>query len=167
MKNDKLRKYILPMIDKLFRLALSITGNKQDAEDVVQDMLFQVWQKRADWDSIQNMEAYCLRSTRNIALDSIALKGNRLDTIPDNFDIPERKISAQDKLEAEEQAAMLEKCIRQLPEKQRTVFQLRAVEGFSYKQIAEILNIHESEVKVNLFRARQKLKGFFYERTRG
>jgi RNA polymerase sigma-70 factor (ECF subfamily) len=166
MKNDKLRKQILPMIDKLFRLALSITGNKQDAEDVVQDMLFQVWQKRADWDSIQNMEAYCFRSTRNIALDSIALKGKRTETIPDNFDIQERKFSAQDKLEAEEQVAILEKCIRRLPEKQRTVFQLRAVEGFSYKQIAETLNIHESEVKVNLFRARQKLKEFFDERTR-
>ncbi|MDR2087390.1 MAG: RNA polymerase sigma factor [Dysgonamonadaceae bacterium] len=166
MKHDIFRKQILPIVDKLFRLALNITGNKQDAEDVVQDTLFHVWQKKEKWDSIQSIEAYCFRSTRNIALNKIALKDNRQEPIPDNFDIVEQKSSSQDRLEEEEQTVMLEKCIEQLPEKQRTVFQLRTVEGFSYKQIAEVLNIPEEQVKVNLFRSRQKLKEFFNEHTR-
>jgi RNA polymerase sigma-70 factor (ECF subfamily) len=142
-------------------LALSITGNKQDAEDVVQDTLFHVWEKKERWDSIQNIEAYCFRSVRNIALNKMALRDNQIEAIPDNFDILEQKYSSQDRLEEEEQMMMLEKCIGQLPEKQRTVFQLRTVEGFSYKQIAEVLNIPEEQVKVNLFRSRQKLKEFF------
>jgi RNA polymerase sigma-70 factor (ECF subfamily) len=166
MKYDIFKKRILPIVDKLFRLALGITGNKQDAEDVVQDTLFHVWEKRERWESIENVEAYCFRSARNIALNKIALKENQQEAIPDNFDIAEQKSSSQDKLEEEEQMRMLEKCIEQLPEKQRTVFQLRSVEGFSYKQIAEVLNIPEEQVKVNLFRSRQKLKEFFNERTR-
>jgi RNA polymerase sigma-70 factor (ECF subfamily) len=161
MKHDKFRKNILPIVDKLFRLALSITGNKQDAEDIVQDTLFQIWQKRDEWDSIRNMEAYCFRSARNIAIDSLSLKENQRELLPDNFDIVEIKPNAQDRLEEEEQSVMLERCIRQLPEKQRTVFQLRTVEGFTYKQIASVLNITEEQVKVNLFRSRQKLKEFF------
>jgi RNA polymerase sigma-70 factor (ECF subfamily) len=166
MKHDIFKKRIFPIVDKLFRLALSITGNKQDAEDVVQDTLFHVWEKREKLDSIQNVEAYCFRSARNIALNKIALKENQQEAIPDNFDIAEQRSNSQDRLEEEEQMAMLEKCIEQLPEKQRTIFQLRSVEGFSYKQIAAVLNIPEEQVKVNLFRSRQKLKEFFNERSR-
>ena len=163
MKQDKFKKNILPIVDKLFRLALSITGNKQDAEDVVQDTMFHLWRKKEEWNSILDMEGYCFRSTRNIAIDKISLKENQQESIPDNFDVPEQKSSVQDLLETEEEMVWLESCIKQLPEKQKTIFQLREVEGFSYKQIAEILNISEEQVKVNLFRSRQKLKDFFEE----
>jgi RNA polymerase sigma-70 factor (ECF subfamily) len=164
MKQDRFKKNILPLIDRLFRLALSITGNKQDAEDVVQDTLFQIWQKREEWDTIRNMEAYCFRSTRNHAIDKISLKENQQESIPDRFDVPEYKSGIQEQLEEKEQAEMLEEQIRRLPEKQRTIFQLRTVEEFTYKQIAEMLNLPEEQVKVNLFRARQKLKAFFEEK---
>ena len=161
MKQDKFRKNILPIVDKLFRLALSITGNKQDAEDVVQDTMFHLWRKKEEWDSILDMEGYCFRSTRNIAIDKISLKENQQESIPDNFDVPEQKSNVQDLLETEEEMVWLESCVKQLPEKQKTIFQLREVEGFSYKQIAEVLNISEEQVKINLFRSRQKLKDFF------
>ncbi len=161
MKQDKFRNKILPLVDKLFRLALSITGNKEDAEDVVQDTLFNVWKKKEKWDSIGNLEAYCFRSTRNIALDKISLKENQQETLDETYDIPEIRLSAQDHLEQEEQMLFLEEFIRTLPEKQRTIFQLREIEELSYKQIAEIINVSEEQVKVNLFRSRQKLKVFF------
>jgi RNA polymerase sigma-70 factor (ECF subfamily) len=161
MKHDVFRKKIWPLTDKLFRLALSITGNRQDAEDVVQDAMFNMWEKRENWNSINNLEAYCFRSTANIAIDKISLKENQLESIPENFDFPENNPSVQDYLEKEEQLTLLENFIRQLPEKQRAIFQLREVEEFTYKQIAEILNVSEEQVKVNLFRSRQKLKEFF------
>ena len=149
------------MVDSLFRLALSITGNRQDAEDVVQDTLFKVWRKKDDWEAIDNLEAYCYRSTRNIALDKLALKENQQEAWDDAFDIPEVTTNAHEQLEADEQMAQLEEAIRRLPEKQRTVFQLREVEELSYKEIAESLHITEEQVKITLFRARQKLKAFF------
>jgi RNA polymerase sigma-70 factor (ECF subfamily) len=110
------------------------------------------------------MAAYCFRSIRNNAIDKISRKENQQESIPDNFDLPEYKSNIQEQLEEKEQTEMLEYCIRQLPEKQRTIFHLRTVEEFSYKQIAEMLNLSEEQVKVNLFRARQKLKFFFEER---
>jgi RNA polymerase sigma-70 factor (ECF subfamily) len=161
MKQDKFGNRILPLVDKLFRLALSITGNKQDAEDVVQDTLFNVWKKKEEWDSIHNLEAYCYRSTRNIAIDKISLKENQQEVLDERYDIPESSASVQIQLEREEQMLLLETFIRKLPEKQRTIFQLREVEEMSYKQIADVMNISEEQVKVNLFRSRQKLKEFF------
>ena len=57
-----------------------------------------------------------------------------------------------------EQVQMIHKAINALPEKQRTVMQLRDIEGKAYKEIAKIMNISESDVKVTLFRARQIIK---------
>ena len=161
MKQDSFKSRILPLTDKLFRLALSITGNRQDAEDVVQDALLNVWKKKNDWEQIDNWEAYCYRSTRNIALDKISLKINQQEAWDDRYDEPDAAISAQEKLEEEEHLLLLESFIRRLPEKQRTIFQLREVEDLNYKQIAEAMNISEEQVKVNLFRARHKIKAFF------
>ena len=163
MKQDKFRNNILPLCDKLFRLALSITGNKQDAEDVVQDTLFKIWKKNDEWDSIVNLEAYCFRSTRNIAIDKLALKDNQSESWMENDDCPESGPDIQERLEQEEQLKMLDNFIAKLPEKQRTIFQLREIEGLSYKEIADILTVSEEQVKVNLFRSRQKLKSFFEE----
>ena len=163
MKQDKFRNNILPLCDKLFRLALSITGNKQDAEDVVQDTLFKIWKKNNEWDSIANIEAYCFQSTRNIAIDKLALKDNQSESWEDDDDCPESGPGIQERLEQEEQLKMLDDFIAKLPEKQRTIFQLREIEGLSYKEIADILTVSEEQVKVNLFRSRQKLKSFFEE----
>ena len=68
-------------------------------------------------------------------------------------------MAAPDKLmERDERLGLLHRLIAELPEKQRTILQLRDVEGKSYKEIAEILQLTEEVVKVNLFRARQRIK---------
>ncbi len=157
MRQDKkFKNTIIPLADKLFRLALSITGNKQDAEDVVQDAMLNVWQKRNEWDKISNLEGYCIRSARNIALDKISLKDNQLASMPEKLDLhgfdPEKSFEDIERLE------MIQSLTKSLPEKQRTIFLLRDLEGLSYKEISGIMNIPEDQVKVNLFRARQKIK---------
>ena len=159
MRQNKFKAILLPIRDKLFRLALSITGNKEDAEDVVQDVLLQIW-KKDEWGKIENIEAYCFRSTRNRALDTIALKDNQTETLPDDFDYPLQE-DIELKVETEEQIEWVEKWLVNLPEKQQTIFRLREVEELSYKEIALILNITEEQVKINLFRLRRKLKEYF------
>ena len=150
---------LLPIRDKLFRLALSITGSREDAEDVVQDVLLHIL-KKDDWEEIENIEAYCFRSARNRALDMIALKGNQVVAFPDKFDYPLND-DIERRIEAQEQIDLVEKWLAQLPEKQQTIFRLREVEELSYKEIASILNITEEQVKTILFRLRRKLKEYF------
>jgi len=159
MGQNKFKTTLLPIRDKLFRLALSITGNKEDAEDVVQDVLLHIL-KKDDWENIENLEAYCFRSTRNRALDTIALKENQVLAFPDNFDYPLQE-DIERKMEAQEQIDLIENWLTKLPEKQQTIFRLREVEELSYKEIASILNIKEEQVKTILFRIRRKLKEYF------
>ena len=159
MRQNKFKVLVLPIRDKLFRLALGITGNKEDAEDVVQDVLLQVW-KKGEWERIENIEAYCFRSTRNRALDTIALKDNQTEAFPDNFDYAGQD-DIERHVEVQEQIVWMEKWLAKLPEKQQTIFRLREIEELSYKEIASILSITEEQVKVILFRLRRKLKEYF------
>ena len=68
-----------------------------------------------------------------------------------------------DRLVNKERMTLVGQLVNELPEKQRIVLQLRDIEGESYRKIATVLNLTEEQVKVTLFRARQKVKQRFLE----
>ncbi|MDR1517046.1 MAG: RNA polymerase sigma factor [Dysgonamonadaceae bacterium] len=161
MSTDKFSQVILPLKDKLFRLALSIVGDKRESEDIVQDVLLKLWTKKEEWDEIENLEAYCFRSTRNLAFDQIATANARLTDPTDLSGESLRFIDEENphsQLVKKERLSLIEECTKELSDNQRLVFQLRDIEGMSYKEIAEIANISEELVKVSLFRARKKIR---------
>lgn len=69
MQEISFRNDILPLKDKLFRLALRITFDRAEAEDVVQETLIRVWNKRDEWTKFGSIEAYCLTVAKNLAID--------------------------------------------------------------------------------------------------
>ena len=69
MQTLDFRRDILPLKDKLFRLALRITFDRAEAEDIVQETLIRVWSKRDEWPQFSSVEAYCLTVARNLAID--------------------------------------------------------------------------------------------------
>jgi RNA polymerase sigma-70 factor (ECF subfamily) len=161
MKKISFRNDVLPLKNELFRLALRITLNREDAEDVVQETMIRVWNRRDQWEQIESIEAFCTTICRNLALDKTKRASNQ-DASLDNegHDAPDHSYSAN----PEEQAVQRDRVERVrrlmdlLPEKQRTCMQLRDVEGKSYKEIATVMDISEQQVKVNIFRARQTIK---------
>ena len=140
MQEISFRNDILPLKDKLFRLALRITLDRAEAEDVVQDTMIRVWNKRDEWQQFESVEAYCLIVAKNLAIDR-----------------------SQNRLVNNERMKIIHRLIDELPEKQRLIMQLRDIEGESYKDIAKVLQLTEEQVKVNLFRARQKVKQRYIE----
>ena len=162
MKTISFRNDVLPLKNELYRLALRITLNPAEAEDVVQDTLIKVWDKRDSWQEINSVEAFSLTICRNLALDRLKKKGN------DNLSIEEEStepVSAtSNPLEQtlqNDRIDQVRRLINELPEKQRSCIQLRDFEGKSYKEVAEVLGISEEQVKVNIFRARQTIKQRF------
>ena len=69
MKEISFRNDILPLKDKLYRLALRITLDSAEAEDIVQDTMIRVWNKRDEWAQFNSIEAFCLTVARNLAID--------------------------------------------------------------------------------------------------
>ena len=74
-----------------------------------------------------------------------------------------RCIEPYEQLAQSEQLGLIHRLLNELPEKQRSIMQLRDIEGKSYKEIADILQITEEQVKINLFRSRQKIKQRYTE----
>ena len=164
MKKISFRTDVLPLKNELFRLALRITLNREDAEDVVQETMIRVWNRRDQWEQIESIEAFCTTICRNLALDKTKRASNQDASLDDEgHDAPDHSYGAN----PEEQAVQRDKVERvrtlmnHLPEKQRTCMQLRDVEGKSYKEIAAVMDITEQQVKVNIFRARQTIKQEF------
>lgn len=159
MKNISFREDILPLKNVLYRLALRITMNREEAEDVVQDTMLKVWNKRESWTGIDSIEAYCLAVCRNMAIDKTRKHGNdRLlpehgeDAAEDQAQTPYERMMLKDRM------ILVRRIVDTLPEKQRSCLQLRDFEGKSYREIAQVLDISEEQVKVNIFRARQTVK---------
>lgn len=159
MKNISFRDDVLPLKNELFRLALRITLNRFEAEDIVQDTLIKVWNRRSDWNDIDSIEAFSLTICRNLSLDRIKKKENNNDSLEDVKGAePLTSSNPQDRMIQEDRVGLIKQIVDSLPEKQRSCMQLRDFEGKSYKEIATILDITEEQVKVNIFRARQAVK---------
>lgn len=160
MKKVTFRNDVLPLKNELFRLALRITLNRAEAEDVVQETMMKVWNRREQWHEIDSIEAFCLTICRNIALDKMKKAENQNQSLEEGHDAPDSSYASNPEEQAvqKDRVRFVRQLIDSLPEKQRSVMQLRDFEGKSYKEIAQILDISEEQVKVNIFRARQAVK---------
>jgi RNA polymerase sigma-70 factor (ECF subfamily) len=166
MKKISFRNDILPLKNELYRLALRITLNPAEAEDIVQETMIKVWNKREQWNDIESIEAFCLTICRNISLDKMRKMENQNQSLEESeHDAPDQSYSSNPEEQAMQQdkLMLIRRLINALPEKQRSAMQLRDFEGKSYKEIAQIMDISEEQVKINIFRARQTIRQKFLE----
>lgn len=153
---------VLPVKNKLFRFAFRLLGSSEEAKDVVQEVFIKVWNGRDQMESIDNMEAWCMRITRNLSLDKIRARQRKAtDPIEQSFDIQNDTRTPYEAAENNENMQRINQLIASLPEKQRQVMHLRDIEGYSYNEICEILELDMNQVKVNLFRARNAVREKF------
>ena len=166
MKKISFRNDVLPLKNELYRLALRITLNPAEAEDIVQETMIKVWNKREQWDDIESIEAFCLTICRNISLDKMRKMENQNQSLEEGeHDAPDQSYASNPEEQAMQQdkLKLIRRLINALPEKQRSAMQLRDFEGKSYKEIAQIMDISEEQVKINIFRARQTTRQKFLE----
>lgn len=158
MKKLSFRDDVLPLKDKIFRLALRITLNRAEAEDIVQDILLRVWDKREELGAVDSIEAYSLTMCKNLSLDRVQRKANSTVSIDEAPPTEAREAPPDETMIRNERISNIRMLIDKLPLPQRMAMQLRDIEGKSYKEIATITGQTEEQVKVNIFRARQRIR---------
>jgi RNA polymerase sigma-70 factor (ECF subfamily) len=144
---------------RLFNFAMLYVHKKEIAEEVVNDVMMKVWNKKQSLTEVQNLETYLFVAVRNQSLNYLAQYSSyHVALEPDSgrgeimhLNDPEKE------LEWKEIHSRLNQAIDQLPDQCRTVFKLIKEEGFRYKQVAEILGISPRTVETQLFRAIKKL----------
>ncbi|MBY5957090.1 RNA polymerase sigma factor [Membranicola marinus] len=149
---------VFPLRDKLYRFSLSIVRKNDIAEDVVQEILIKVWDKREDWEKWRNMNAMIYTMTKNLSLDKLKSKNNQLYTIPEGYDTPADSANPVQRVISMDVECIIHKAIGTLNEIQRMVIQLRDIEGHTYQEIADMTDLTMAQVKVNLHRGRLELR---------
>ncbi len=159
MNLEMFETQVLPTKNKLFRFAFRLLGSSEEAKDVVQEVFIKLWNGREQLDEIQNMEAWCMRITKNLSLDRLRARQRRsTDSISEGLEIRHEALTPHERTEIHENMQRINEMIAALPEKQRQVIHLRDIEGYSYNEICEILELDMNQVKVNLFRARNAVR---------
>ncbi len=158
MQLNEFKERILPLKDQLFRLAFCLLRSREDAEDTVQEVLLKLWNGQHKLDEIRNPAAYCVTITKNMAFDRLRRAGHQSRQQPLE---PHDAVDHQTpfiRLQQAERQQLFHRLMNALPADKQLLIQLRDIEGKSYLDIAETLDISESKVKTDLFRTRQQLK---------
>ncbi|MEL6674099.1 MAG: RNA polymerase sigma factor [Bacteroidota bacterium] len=158
MHLNEITSYFLDRQQKLYRFALRLLGSDAEAEDVVQEVFEKVWRKRQQLGHIQNLEAWCMRVVKNISLDKLKAAQHQPHAEVADLPLPSAAPTPDETTAQQDMMEQLNRFIEQLPVKQRMVLQLRDIEGYSYQEIADIMEVSMNQVKVSLFRARKALK---------
>jgi len=158
MSLEAFKSRVLPAKDKMYRFACRLLKDEDEAKDIVQEAMIRVWKKREDMHTYLNMEAWCMRIVRNLSLDRLKSKQYNTNRLEEGFDLISAGVNPAQRTEIDNTMENIHNFITKLPEKQKQIIQLRDIEGFSYNEIGEILNLDANNVKVNLFRARKSVR---------
>jgi RNA polymerase sigma-70 factor (ECF subfamily) len=164
MTAEAFKENILPLNRKLLGFANRFMQDLDDSKDIVQEIYVKLWNMREDLSKYNSIEALAMRMTRNLCLDKIKLK----KTIPLNGAIREESFDETElnekDIELKIAALRAKKAIESLDEPQKSIMQLRDIEGYDYDEIAQILNMNINTIRVSLSRARKKVKDFLIEK---
>jgi RNA polymerase sigma-70 factor (ECF subfamily) len=137
-------------LDFMFRLACSILGRSDEAQDMMQDVAERVLRKQDGLQEVENIDAFLTRSVRNACIDRLR---RRKDTTPKIPEVPDEKSP-----EGWSDRQLVHKALARLPEKQRLAVHLKDIEGYSGKEIARILETDEANARTILSRGRRALR---------
>ena len=149
---------ILKCQDKLYRFSISLTKDINDANDLYQETLLKLLEKREQWNQWKNFEAYAMTTVRNTFLNTTK-KQNRVTVL--TLQSAREKVeenATESKIRILDLIYRFESLISKLPEIQRQVLYLREIEEMEYKDIGQVLNLTDAQVKVYIFRGRQHLR---------
>ena len=154
---------VMPLKSKFYRLALRLLNDDAEAQDITQETLIRLWTRCATLPSAADAEKLGLTITYNLSRDALTRAGRtheQLDAIDENMTADSSQ-SPIDSLAETDRRQFLRSVIERLPFRQQTAVQLRDIEGKPYKEIADIMQNTEEQVKITLFRARQALRNAY------
>ena len=155
------QKTIIEYRKRVFSFAFYSLRNREDAEDITQDVFIKLWQH---WQKIDHnrLGGWLMRVAHNAVIDHVRKHKNVADKVDQYADIEsEAEPASQDQVEQLDRSKTqeyLEEAIQSLDDPFRSILVMRDIQGSSYAEIEQNLEMSSSQVKVYLHRARRKLR---------
>ena len=150
-------KLVMPFKDKVFRLAKRLLVSNEEAEDATQEILLKLWNNNNKIADYNNVEAFSMTMTKNLCFDRLKSKqAQNLKIVHSNYQ--DHNVSLQEQVELNDSVDWVSKIMSELPEQQKMIVQLRDIEDYEFEEIAKILEMNETAVRVALSRARKTIR---------
>lgn len=157
MKQQEFLQIISPFKDKIFRVAKRLLTSIEEAEDATQEVLVRLWNKNNDLNKYTSVEALAMTMTKNYCLDQLKSKrASNLQLVHSNYSDKSPGVDKQ--VEDRDSWNWVEKIINELPEQQKIIIQMRDIEEYEFSEIASVLDMNETAVRVALSRARKIIR---------
>ena len=157
MKQADFVSLVMPFKDKVFRLAKRLLVSREEAEDATQEILLKLWNNRDQFEKYRNVEAFAITMTKNFCLDKLKSKhAQNLKIVHSNY--KDTNVSLQKQVELNDSVDWVAKIIEELPQQQKIILQMRDIEQYEFSEIAKILEMNETAIRVALSRARKTIR---------
>jgi len=157
MTQTEFLNIVMPFKDKVFRLAKRLLVSREEAEDATQEIILKLWKNQEKMSDYKNIEAFSMTMTKNFCLDKLKSKqAQNLKIVHNNYE--DHNVSLQKEVEVNDSLDWISKIMADLPEQQKMVVQLRDIEQYDYNEIAKMLDMNETAVRVALSRARKTIR---------
>lgn len=157
MNADEFKLQVFTLKDKLYRFSKRILNDEVEAQDVTQDVLMKLWDMRNELHKYNSIEAFAMTTTRNLSLDKARRKNIRYQKAPE-LKYEADTVDNINHLENKELGELIRKAIQNLSEPQRSIMHLRDIEEMSFEEIEPIVKMSTETLRVNLSRARKKVR---------
>lgn len=157
MKTDLFKNEIMPIRDKLFMTAYRMLEDRDDAEDAVQETLIRLWNLRDNLEKYNSLTALAITVIKNHCIDKIRLR-DRDEPIEDELYRRAGPDNPYLQLERKNSEEVLKAIIEGLPALQKAIIKMKDIEEYELSEIAEITGTNIEAVRVNLSRARKKVR---------
>ena len=165
MTQNEFMQIVTPFKDKLYRLAKRLLISSEEAEDATQEVLLKLWAGKKKIGGYKNVEAFAMTMTKNFCLDRLkSRQSGNLKLVHSNYE--ERQTPLQQQVEARDSVSWVERIVQELPEQQRLILQLRDVESYEFDEIAKVLEMKPTAIRVALSRARKTVREKLLEKHR-
>lgn len=160
MSQELFRAAVLPMREYLFATARRILSEEEDAEDAVQEVLLKLWYIRESLCNYDNVEAFVTTVTKNHCLDKLKVK-KRTEGMTDSVMGMHSDYTPYELTERNNTHEIIKRIIDTLPSLQREIIRMKDMEEYEVDEIAEITGTKPEAVRMNLSRARKKVREEF------
>lgn len=165
LRNEEITAIFQENYSNLCRFLESIVGRGRNAQDIAQESFLRLCKIQAGDIAASEVRFWLFRVARNLALDEVKKSNTRAglwNRVAEFFNKTEA--NPEDLLVRSENQRIILELLNLLPEHQRSALLLREQEEMTYREIASVLNVSEGKVKVDIFRARERLRALWFER---
>ncbi|GAB3202941.1 RNA polymerase sigma-70 factor (ECF subfamily) [Pontibacter aydingkolensis] len=157
------KQRVLPARQKLYRLAAFLLQNREEAEDVLQDVFLKLWTNKEKLGACNSIEAFAMRVTKNLCLDRLKAKKRKhmVDVAELELELNSEGVSPYKSYELADSINKVQELVSILPEQQRLILHLRDVEGYTFEEMEQITNLTVNNMRVILSRARKSVRDGF------